>query len=482
MIAQEFTSPSYAGNNLSALQTCKNLYPEKTTFGFILRGVSGSIAGSDVSLLNKSRGSYVSGNGRIFTANANSLYELTVSGWTNRGTLSASSGDVFFADNGLELIVVQFQGPGYYLNFDTNTFTQITDVNYPTAPRGVAFLGSYFIIIDGPDNGSIGTGSGDTFYISQPLAAATWTPSTFATAEFSSDQLVSVRAIGDNLVFIGTRTTETWSPYAGDFPFIANSGSALQVGTDYSSSVAQNRDSVFMIANGAANGQQVLRIVPGSYKVISTPYIAAQITAAPDTAFCYRENGHDFYVISYKSPDKKYVYDISEGSWHERDTDERMILNGNTDYPVTNTAGILLDCGVSGTSGFLRNNTLYGSLSSPGNPITRERVFGPFGDGDNRLFHKRVVFSLEAAYDFAPTSISVTSFDATLSWSDDGGYSFTGSRTLTSTVINTTNGQRLRLEANRLGSSRQRYYKISFSATASLMFQSCNLTIEPGAF
>lgn len=195
-----------------------------------------------------------------------------------------------------------------------NDFRHITSaytgVNFPVA-NTVAFIDSYFVInVSGTKQFWI-SGNYDGFY---------WDPLQFASKEAYTDQLEAIAVDNGNIVLLGTISQEYWQNNGGfPFPFARISGSPTDVGLAARWSVARCNGQLFYLGRTRRGGVSVFSVQNYTPVVVSTPdldYNISQYQNIGDaTAFSYRQNGHEFYQISFNTAKKTWLYDASTQAW-----------------------------------------------------------------------------------------------------------------------------------------------------------------------
>jgi hypothetical protein len=266
---------------------------------------------------NPVRGLYVMSKDetRLYVVAGGKFYRIATDGTvTEKGSLLTSQGIVGMADNGLQIIIVD--GPyGYIYTKATDTFAQITDVDFPGG-SAVAFKDGYFITVD-PD-----TQIGRTCGLYDGTA---WDALDFASAEGDPDPLVSVDASDENVWFYGKVTTEIFYNAALEgFPFQRRGGGVLNFGLAAKNSLAQNDQARFFLARTTApQGERVVVMVRDFTPTIISPRglneeIAKFANTLDAEGFAYMREGHSFYCITFPSANRSFVYDASEQKWHER--------------------------------------------------------------------------------------------------------------------------------------------------------------------
>jgi len=153
---------------------------------------------------------------------------------------------------------------------------------------------------------------------------ATWDPGDEAIKEAYSDNIVRAWVDdpgGEYLWLFGNDTIEVWTDTAGLFPFGRVPGLVFSIGCDSAWSVAGAagwrgwlwKGIVWGCGGGTFQPQRISDY--GVEQSIRTYPLFDQENAE---AFCYIDEGHIFYVISFPISGRTWAYDVSTGLWHER--------------------------------------------------------------------------------------------------------------------------------------------------------------------
>jgi hypothetical protein len=250
--------------------------------------------------------------GYMYAVSGNTLYKLdsdyTV---TSLGTI-AGTGQVSMSDNGTQLFVAA-NGPSYIYNSNTNVFAQITDPDFPGAVT-VSYLDGYFTFNE-PNSQKI--------WVTSLLDGLSVDPLDFASAEGSPDGLVAVIVNNREAWLFGTNSIEVWYD-AGtpDFPLARIQGASNEIGCVAPFSVAKLDNSIFWLGQDARGRGIVYRNNGYTGVRASNHSIEWQIQQYGDIsdaiAYTYQQDGHSFYVLTFPTVQKTWVYDVSTQSWHER--------------------------------------------------------------------------------------------------------------------------------------------------------------------
>lgn len=251
-------------------------------------------------------------SGRLFVVVGATFYEIDANGTaTNRGTLESTSGAVSMADNGLHVVCVDGSN-GYKFTLATNAFETIADVDFPGASR-ISFVDGYFLLNE-PNTGR--------FWITS-LYGSDVDALDFATAEGAPDNLVSLIVDHREVWLFGDESTEVWYNAGGsDFPFTRLDGAYIETGCAAAQSVAKMDNAVFWLSQDKRGRGHVMRAQGYQPQIISTRAVEHAIhgyeTVSDARAYTYQQEGHAFYVLTFPTADKTWVYDASQNEWHER--------------------------------------------------------------------------------------------------------------------------------------------------------------------
>lgn len=323
-----FVGPAYQSRSWKAsAQRCVNLYleldPEKGQALYATPGTRlvGSIDDVQVVLAMMETPSVlvIAGTSAVFTAPAVSGGVLTAVNF--RGAISTSpfvsmcqAGNYVMLTNGTN---------GY--QFDrTNPLavpTAIASPGFPANPRYCTALDGRFIV-NQADSG--------VFNWSQPFDPSTWDPLEFAEAEMLNDALVRPFVLERELYLIGQTSTEIWaSSVVPDEVFAPIQGTYIPYGTVAAETCAAIGKSLFWLSRDQ-NGEGIIVRARGlNVARVSTHAIESEIatfsTIRDAYAWCYQQLGHEFYVITFPTAKRTFVFDLTiaerlgtEKAWTER--------------------------------------------------------------------------------------------------------------------------------------------------------------------
>ena len=254
---------------------------------------------------------------RTFVVVGDKLHELNADlTHTERGTLATSSGHVYFADNGLQMLVVDGLGV-LGLTLATNA-TVSTIANFPAGATHIACVDNTMLAFE--------PGS-QRFQISAVGDAYTWAAIDFASAEGLPDDIVSMISFSRLVYLFGTASLQIfWNSGDANRPFVPVEGSSIEVGCMAPHSVAKDESGVYFLGGDPKGGPRVYKSSGGQTTPISTPamdfaFIGGNGEQAYEVrnalAYTFRMEGHSFYVLTFPSSAKTWVYDSSTEGWSE---------------------------------------------------------------------------------------------------------------------------------------------------------------------
>lgn len=445
---------TYKGRS-TAISPCDliNFYPEledgeRAKNVKALIGTPGLVRGSyEAGSGGYGRALHCTASGYSFAINGNKLYETIGTSYAyERGTLSSSVGQCYISDNGVELFITDGVY-GYTYNWTTHTFSQITDSDFPSSPGPNIFTDGYFIVVQ--------TTSGKFFY-SNSYDGTSWDALDYATAEYSSDTLKSVVKTSNGvLFFVGTKSIELWTA-TGDtnLPWQRINGSTKEIGTYAKNSVKSDGTNMFFVG-GDKNGYAGVFMSSGYDIVrISDPHIEYTIrvdnSVSSASAYTYSYEGHSFYVVNFSS-NLTLAYDITTKMWHKRCFQYSAGVN---------VRHIIQDCMfVSGNYivNAYNNGYLYYLTSTSyvdGDTGILREIITKSINSENKLI-RHLLLEMDLQKGVGNTSA------VNLYYSNDGGNTWSSALTK---YTGATSDYTYRLRWSRLGTSRDRVYKFTFTA------------------
>jgi hypothetical protein len=331
------------------------------------------------------------------------------------------------------------------------------------APGSLAFMDSYFIVG--------GTGAlARQLNSSSPNDGTKWDPADYGIKEGAPDRVIALLADHELLWVFGGLTTEVWQDTGAlGLPFTRNPNGFIQIGCAAGNSPVRIAGFVGWLAVDSRGGPFAV-IANGFIPTrVSTEAVEAAWAAYGDVEDCvsyaYTEAGHDFWVLSFPSASATWVYDATEKVWHERcwfnpATNAQEMARGMFHAYVWGEHLL----GDHETAVIYRASVT--TLNDFGGVIERQRAAPHIANSTYRTYFSQ--FILDVGY----SSTALGTF--TLDWSDDGGKTF--SNAVTGTVYTGEN----RVVWRRLGSSRDRVFRVTYSGGGQVAWINGHADSTPG--
>ena len=399
------------------------------------------------------RGSITQGQFSFFVA-GNRVYKVDTSyAATLLGTIGTSTGPVGLASNGAEVLVVD--GTGGWLA-TTGALTQITDVDFPNGVRSCCFIGGFFVVT--------GDGSGQFYWNETPNQGTEWNGLDFASAEGSPDATVGCVASHLELILFGNSSSEIWVlTGAADLPFIRSGNTFIEVGAAAYTSINTLDNTVFWLGQDTEGAGIVYRLNGYTPVRISTHAIEKEIqsyaTITDAIGFTYQQEGHSFYVLTFPTASRTWVFDVATSQWHER-----AWMNQSTGELYRWRANCHIYFNNKNLVGDFENGKVYSldldTYTDDGEEIkflrTTQCLDSPEGQ---RNFYDFLTVDMETGVGLA-TGLGSSPL-LMLEWSNDGGHTWCTNPQYLS--IGAVGEYGARARATRLGQGRNRVWRISIT-------------------
>jgi len=280
----------------------------------------------------------------------------------------------------------------------------------------IEFQDGYFIV---------GIRDTNRFRISALYDGDSWSALDIASKEGSPDNLVSIISQERQLWLLGEKTSEAFYNSGNpDFPFERFQGGFLETGCVAPRTAAKTTKGVFWLSQDSRGHCRVVTVGEGMTAEPVSPtsinYQIQQYGRVNDAfAFVYQIEGHEFYVLTFPQANVTWVFDLTDGFWHQWSVwrDSRHNRHLSNDYEFYGSKHLV---------GHFRKPEIY-EISSKhftddGNPIVRDRIFPHVNDSEKRLSMSgiQMVFEHGVGAKFGqgdPPQVS-------LAWSKDGGHNW----------------------------------------------------------
>jgi len=438
---------------IASAQRCINLYleanPQTSVFPFTHYPTPGlTLLGT--SATTKWRGLYYATNGQLYGVCGNTVYAISSSwSFTSIGTISSSTGPVSMVDNTTDIILVDgVYGSGWTIHLADNAFAQISQPGFYGGNQ-VNYVDGYFVL------NRIGTRQ---WYISLPNTT-TFDPIDYASTTGFSDSLIGIGITRRYVYLFGKITTEVWFNQGNTtFPFGRLPGSFMQYGCAATNSIAQMDGELYWVAQSPQGQAFICKTANFAANIISTFAINNELqgysTLADAIGYTYELNGHFFYVVTFPTANKTWVYDLSNQQWNEWNyIDNDGVFNRHRSNCFAFAYGKLV-------VGDWETGNLYAidqdNYTDNGQVITRVRTFYHMeDDSSNRVRYRSLILEMESGNGYNNEEINVG-----LRWSNDRGKTY-GNPVFQSLG---SEGEYITvMQWNRLGMARDRVFEVSWS-------------------
>lgn len=345
-------------------------------------------------------------------------------------------------------VTITATGSGYTaptVSFTDSTGTGATATAYTTTS---SFNNNIQDIVC-QDEFGLGIGqNSQQWYASDVSDLTTWPALSFASTTGNQNNLVAITSLYRYIWLFGNQTTEIWYNAGNQyFSFARRPDMYLEWGCAARSSLALGNNTLFFLGQSPTGGTVVCNIQNYNPVVISTDEINYQIstysTVSDAIGFCYQQEGHEFYVLTFPTANVTWVYDITTSLWHQRST------NGNCWLPNCCTFNYGFNLVGDPSSGNIYKLDMT-NFTDNGTAITRTITTHPFYQNGMQIYIDR----LQIDFDQTPGS-SLSSIN--LYVSRDGGNTFGSAKP--AYPVQTSDGQ-WRCYWPRLGRVRTGVFKI----------------------
>jgi hypothetical protein len=298
-------------------QTCINLYPVLDRDGgkapAALYRTPGLKLFADDTTHKSVRGLHEL-NGVLYAVMDSILYQVDNNGdKISLGNIRTGIGRVSILDNGLQLLIAQGSVADIY-TLSTGKITPLNSASF----YGVVFPGYQ----DG--YGIFPKPNSTTWYITDLFDFSTINALDFAAANQESDNVVAAISSHQEAWLISNLHSEVWYDTGiATFPFERRQTLLVEAGCAAPFTIVKlDNGRLFWLAKNKESKAIVIGIEGYVPKLISTEAITFAIqgyaTIDDAFAFAYEIDGHLFYVLTFPTADRTWVYDVATEMWHER--------------------------------------------------------------------------------------------------------------------------------------------------------------------
>jgi hypothetical protein len=401
----------------------------------------------------------------LYVIVGSAVYSVTLAGAaTSLGAITTATGNVFMADNGTQIMIVDGTVNGHYI--EAGALNNITDTDFPAADS-VTFQDGYFIITE------LNTGR---IWKSALYNANAWDALDYATAEAKPDYAKRVISTMRELWIFGETTIEPYYNSGNtDFPFERIQGSTLPVGIASAASIVDIAGTFFWLSNKGI----VLKNSGYNATPISTPAIDYQISTYTtiDNAigYTFTAEGHMFYVLAFPTHNITWLYDLTTGVWSEWQSyynKDPAILWGR------HRSNCCVRFGNKEIVGDYENGNLYilnmSTYTDNGQYIRHIRTGQCLAKDLTNVVYHQFAIDFEAGVGLIE-GVQGENPLAALEWSNDGGHTWSNAYT---TSIGEIGEYGRRAIWNKLGAGRSRIFRVTISDPVKIAIHGAYAEVE----
>ena len=311
-----FAGPTFLRSQsmLASPERCMNLYPQRVKDRFVLYPTPG-LATFATPAGSPGRGIHAQASGsveRCFVIIGPTLYEVFTDGsTTSRGTVAVDGNPATMVTNGDggDQLFITSGDTGYVLTLSTNVLTsEVSDVTFG------GMIDGYFVALDTASS---------TFKISDLLDGTNWDGTQILQRSTAPDPWRAMLVKYPRVWLIGEHSGDVlYNAGTSPFPFAPITGVQIPYGIAAPFSLKQVGPAIMWLTNTDNGDGQVVEALGYAPTVVSTEAVEYQWSTYSRiddaVAWTYQDQGHEHYVLNFPEADKTWVYDRTEGQWHER--------------------------------------------------------------------------------------------------------------------------------------------------------------------
>lgn len=404
------------------------------------------------------------------------------------GTVAPGSGPVSMCDNGFVFVVADGVKLWKFPLLDVDAGAGVlTSIQLPEAagvvpttlikPTHVAFLGQRLIVNSSQTN--------QWYFTDLPTAEdpALFQADNFYSAESSSDPIRALMCSNGSLWLYGYRSYEIWRSGGTnqDDPFSFVGGSQSSIGIAAPNSLATINNYIFWLGSSDVGACGVYMGNSTSAERITTPAIEDQISMITDVSeaigWCYSEKGYMYYVLSFPTANRTFVYETVTATWTERLRMDGVSAGWKVSpYAYGVFANGAIYCGLIGGHApalCKLSDSIYTEFD--GSPIVRQRTTQVYFEEFNRIQTQELVVDCEVG----TTELLVgqgSDPQLQLEVSKDGGNSYGN---IVAKSVGKQGNYRKIVRWNTCTTGRAITYRLTFAENCACAIYSGRLTYKP---
>lgn len=313
-----FVGPAYQSRSINAdAQQSINLYLEMDNASprapVAMHGTPGTVRKFTLPV-GPVRGAVAEG-GYAWVVSGQKVYRVAPDwSFTLLGGIATASGEVGMTSNGAQILIVDGVA-GWLVNVAASTLTKITAEGFPNGVKRATFQDGYFLV-----NGLTGSQS---FWINRTAYdGAAWDALDFASAEGAPDDSDGLISDHREVWIFGGKSAEIFvNTGNSDQPFQRSGNAFIEHGCASAGTIAKADNTVFWLGSDDRGDGVVWRAdgyTPVRISTHAIEHALSSYTLSDAIAMTYQQEGHVFYVLTFPTDSKTWVYDAATQQWHER--------------------------------------------------------------------------------------------------------------------------------------------------------------------
>lgn len=229
------------------------------------------------------------------------------------GNVQTCGNPVIMTDNGIQIFLA-CNPNGYIFNMENLAFGPISSEAFNGA-QSVGYVDGYFVYNE-PNS--------QRLWSTQILDGGSIDPSDFSSAEASSDNIQTLGFVNGQIWVFGEQSTQVFvnTPVETGLPFAPIQGAFNEIGCGAMYSVAKLNNALIWFGQDRQGSAVIYRTEGYLAKRVSNHAVEREFNSYRVTndaiAYGYQQDGHWFYVITFPTESKTWVYDATVEEWHER--------------------------------------------------------------------------------------------------------------------------------------------------------------------
>ena len=296
-------------------QTCVNFYPVK---GSDISKTTGYLAPTPgLTSFSTNTGGSVRGlfhfNSVVYAVIDNTLYTINAAGTaTSRGTLNSNTGRVSMTGNYTQICITDGTDM-YTYTISSTVFAEVVDADFVGGVDRISYLDGYGVFTQSDD-----------IWLTDLNNFSSITATSTATPSIAADMLVAAIPSHRELFIFGQHVTYVYWNSGATFPFEPREGILLDHGAAAAHAIVEVDNTLVWLSRNKEGNTVVVRANGYTPQIISDDALSQELgtytTVSDAFAFSYSSQGHLFYVLTFPTENRTWVYDFVTKLWHQRST------------------------------------------------------------------------------------------------------------------------------------------------------------------